>query len=1311
MRIGNVGQISKTLLSLNRRALCNYEGFATSSYAQDIEYICEAGPSRNGGTKQSRNVTSPHISSLSEQRPSHTPENKRKGRIRMCPVSSMSSSPHFIRLYSSAAEPEEDTPVFHTSTNDETKSNPKRLNYLEKVEKEVNAARMRFKSKGKNAFNDEFRHLIRLFIALDKAPVHKLWPEERPRLNDIRLAVAHESLEFCERYKDTKIADKDEQIRFDCLRIQAIAITEGAEVAFDNLEDMFDRNTTVMNNIKSSLALPPQHIESKVKESVTSVSLALHQIIDASFSQGNDKVNELARRMLLNRVVLDWFANPSIFARRRYHKLLTMVDSPLQFITSLVFENTNDVKEMNEPVDALLNALSSARRHQEAFQIYLWAERIGIIHKISISKRFVKRLLNANERSMADVVEKIMQTQVSNSDKDTSKDSAQRLLAQRCAKRGDSQGLEDILVLLSDTPSPGKMDKEDFAFLMRLRSASNRGEVDVCIAMLETRYFMGEMVQGLVEKRTDDEGNDEVTDTDKPEAGPSQYRYLIKALLKADKVGEAELLIDRMTENGIEVRKELWIDLLRDYVKRDDPSSAITLFDDLNKQGYPGDGAFRAILSLFAQKGDVENASQIVQLAISKNFRDEIQLYNGLLHAHIQARSWQGAVNLFEFLLKNPNSSFRPDQKTYTTMLRAHIAQRLPIQKTIEFLRNMIQAGFSPDAHVFTILLTSAWDARIAPIAEQLFTMAEKSLGGKGGMPHGKGANAHHFTVMIKGYLALNDGETAKSYYDELDARKLPIDGTLASIIVDGYVREEMQDDDLEEEGDRDSDSAKALAGAQEIANHFSEKLPSEYVTIQWPILQQAMKRGDVFRIQHIIQGMVDRSIEVPLEAWTNLMSALRRNDNVKTALRVWETVFARTLEREQRIEKLSLAEKPREEGSAIRVKASMRHVLCPLLSETILALRDANRPDEVAKIWTECRQHGFAFDSHNWNHLATTLFQSGRFLDACEIIEQILNGDPPRYWSEEKQMIAYDRALEAHRRNKQTKENTSDVTPLPHSTKDTEDDALSDFPKFEGQSEALFGKEETEKLSQSGQKIERHLFRFPPDDPYVVVPDENQDSSEETDADPSIREEQQGNLSERPGSSPDPDEMMGPLKAQKALDQLRSPWFAHFETMAMLKDIINEGEDAGGVIRMKGNSTPSNKQEDKFTRSSLITVRQLLQTHPRLKQLLFLFERTLEDLRVKERRREFKDRTKFRVQRHPRIDRTQEVLADPDDPNNTSLGYGVLGREGNRLEEEQDDEYEEEEEELEEDGEGFEEDGETEEQDDEGDWRSRKRM
>ncbi|KAG8810307.1 hypothetical protein FRC18_004125 [Serendipita sp. 400] len=54
-------------------------------------------------------------------------------------------------------------------------------------------------------------------------------------------------------------------------------------------------------------------------------------------------------------------------------------------------------------------------------------------------------------------------------------------------------------------------------------------------------------------------------------------------------------------------------------------------------------------------------------------------------------------------------------------------------------------------------------------------------------------------------------------------------------------------------------------------------------------------------------------------------------------------------------------------------------------------ALSAAGRHEEVAEEWSYLRNTGFAFDSHNWNHLVIALIRAGEVERAFEVVEDVI--------------------------------------------------------------------------------------------------------------------------------------------------------------------------------------------------------------------------------------------------------------------------------------------------------------------------------
>jgi len=66
-------------------------------------------------------------------------------------------------------------------------------------------------------------------------------------------------------------------------------------------------------------------------------------------------------------------------------------------------------------------------------------------------------------------------------------------------------------------------------------------------------------------------------------------------------------------------------------------------------------------------------------------------------------------------------------------------------------------------------------------------------------------------------------------------------------------------------------------------------------------------------------------------------------------------------------------------------------NVICVPLSIHMDALSAAGAHAEVADVWKTVRAHGFALDSHNWNHLIVVLVRAGEIERAFQILERII--------------------------------------------------------------------------------------------------------------------------------------------------------------------------------------------------------------------------------------------------------------------------------------------------------------------------------
>ncbi|KDN51243.1 hypothetical protein RSAG8_00872, partial [Rhizoctonia solani AG-8 WAC10335] len=131
---------------------------------------------------------------------------------------------------------------------------------------------------------------------------------------------------------------------------------------------------------------------------------------------------------------------------------------------------------------------------------------------------------------------------------------------------------------------------------------------------------------------------------------------------------------------------------------------------------------------------------------------------------------------------------------------------------------------------------------------------------------------------------------------------------------------------------------------------------------------------------------MLELGAEPTIESFTLLMDAYRRVGNIDSVVEAWEQLYKFAVKDHHA--QIESTRKPGEHGPATGRRSS---VLCIGLSIYIDALSHAGRYREIALAWQKARKDGFAFDAHNWNHLAIALIRAGEPERAFEVVERVL--------------------------------------------------------------------------------------------------------------------------------------------------------------------------------------------------------------------------------------------------------------------------------------------------------------------------------
>ncbi|KAJ4498880.1 hypothetical protein C8R41DRAFT_915988 [Lentinula lateritia] len=115
------------------------------------------------------------------------------------------------------------------------------------------------------------------------------------------------------------------------------------------------------------------------------------------------------------------------------------------------------------------------------------------------------------------------------------------------------------------------------------------------------------------------------------------------------------------------------------------------------------------------------------------------------------------------------------------------------------------------------------------------------------------------------------------------------------------------------------------------------------------------------------------------------LFDVYRRTYQIENVKEMWPAIFALGVEY---VKETPVINSSKNGPSANRL---LNNILCLPLSIYIDALSAAGEHEEIARVWKTFQEHGFSFDSQNWNHLAVTLIRAGQLERAFQVVEHVI--------------------------------------------------------------------------------------------------------------------------------------------------------------------------------------------------------------------------------------------------------------------------------------------------------------------------------
>ncbi|KAF8272116.1 hypothetical protein EI94DRAFT_1719030 [Lactarius quietus] len=326
---------------------------------------------------------------------------------------------------------------------------------------------------------------------------------------------------------------------------------------------------------------------------------------------------------------------------------------------------------------------------------------------------------------------------------------------------------------------------------------------------------------------------------------------------------------------------------------------------------------YTTVIAALAKLGDPVAAEAYYKRALKEGVKPDRQMVASLMVAHSEVGSWKGVIRAFDYMVSSEDRHLRPRIDVYNILLRAYVLAGSPFEVVSDVFQKMEQSGVRPTAHTFSILIMSACDSGRMDVAMRVFMELD------------------NLTQQWETGYKMN----AKEIYDEMLLRGIsPTSVTYASILQSYAASGQQESIQLA------CDFMKSLLESPDDSRKWlltSYGRFSGFENVYGPLMTMFARKAKPEQVEELMDDMVKAGGQRTLTTLTLLLNAYRNAGNV---------------DEYRDLPRLDLQRKA--------------NIICVPLSIHMDALSAAGEHAEVADVWKTVRAHGFALDSHNWNHL-----------------------------------------------------------------------------------------------------------------------------------------------------------------------------------------------------------------------------------------------------------------------------------------------------------------------------------------------------
>ena len=439
-----------------------------------------------------------------------------------------------------------------------------------------------------------------------------------------------------------------------------------------------------------------------------------------------------------------------------------------------------------------------------------------------------------------------------------------------------------------------------------------------------------------------------------------------------------------MVADGVKPDRHVYNILLEDCVRRGMFDDAASIIEEMRKRELPPLAeTYTTIIAALAKRGDPVMAEAYYRQALKEGVKPDRHMIATLMTAHSTVGSWKGVIRAFDYLTSSDDRHLRPRIDVYNILLKAYVLAGSPFEIVSDVFQRMEKSGVRPTVHTFSILIKSAVDTGQMGVAMRVF-MELDSLAQV--WESGFKVNVYALTILMGGYLRRGDRLKAREIYDEMLFRGISPSSVTYGSILRAYVAEDRQENIR-----LACDFMKSLMESPDQSHDWlltSYSRFSGFENIYSPLMTLFARRADPEQVEELMDEMVNAGGERTLATLTLLLNAYRNAGNVDECRRVWDEILSVALRFFQTGAILGDSDPDLPRRDLLQRKAN---IICVPLSIHMDALSAAGAHAEVAALWKTIREHGFATDSHNWNHLMVVLVRAGEIERAFQILERVI--------------------------------------------------------------------------------------------------------------------------------------------------------------------------------------------------------------------------------------------------------------------------------------------------------------------------------